>query len=142
MSDPRLWIFLSNNKNCIITAYSDSDWAACPDTRRSVSGYIVLMGDSIICWKSKKQTTISLSSAEAEYRAVRNVVGELVWLEILMTELHVPCNLPIFVFCDIKTVVHIARNPVLHERTSILKLTAISLGAVAKRPHPTSPQTY
>lgn len=90
MSDPRLWIFLSNNKNCIITAYSDSDWAACPDTRRSVSGYIVLMGDNIICWKSKKQTTISLSSAEAEYRAVRNVVGELVWLEILMTELHVP----------------------------------------------------
>ncbi|XP_069150295.1 uncharacterized mitochondrial protein AtMg00810-like [Solanum lycopersicum] len=88
MSDPRLWIFLSNNKNCIITAYSDSDWAACPDTRRSVSGYIVLMGDNIICWKSKKQTTISLSSAEAEYRAVRNVVGELVWLEILMTELH------------------------------------------------------
>uniref|UniRef100_A0A3Q7HMV9 Reverse transcriptase Ty1/copia-type domain-containing protein n=1 Tax=Solanum lycopersicum TaxID=4081 RepID=A0A3Q7HMV9_SOLLC len=81
MNDPCLEIFLSNSIDCTITAYCDSDWAACPDSRRSVSGYIVLMGDSPICWKSKKQATISLSSAEAEYRAIRKVVGELVWLE-------------------------------------------------------------
>uniref|UniRef100_A0A3Q7FJI4 Reverse transcriptase Ty1/copia-type domain-containing protein n=1 Tax=Solanum lycopersicum TaxID=4081 RepID=A0A3Q7FJI4_SOLLC len=95
MNDPCLGVFLSNSTDCTITAYCDSDWAACPDSRRSVSGYIVLMGDSPICWKSKKQATISLSSAEAEYRAIRKVVGELVWLEKLLTELHSPCNLPL-----------------------------------------------
>ncbi|XP_049342680.1 uncharacterized mitochondrial protein AtMg00810-like [Solanum verrucosum] len=74
-------IFISNKPDLTITAYCDLDWAACPDSRKSVSGYLVLMGDSPISWKSKKQATISLSSAEAEYRAVRQVVGELVWLE-------------------------------------------------------------
>nr|XP_016510591.1 PREDICTED: uncharacterized mitochondrial protein AtMg00810-like [Nicotiana tabacum] len=73
-----LGIFLSNSRDYRIRAFCDSDWAACTETRKSVSGYIVLLGDSPISWKSKKQSTISLSSAEAEYRAVRKVVGELV----------------------------------------------------------------
>jgi len=96
--DPCLGIHLSNNTDCSLTTYCDSDWAACPDTRKSVSGYVVLMGDSLISWKSKKQTTISLSSAEAEYRAIRKVVGEIVWLERLLTELDLTCTLPITVF--------------------------------------------
>ncbi|XP_019258159.1 PREDICTED: uncharacterized protein LOC109236430 [Nicotiana attenuata] len=75
-----LGIFLSNSRDYRVRAFCDSDWAACPETRKSVSGYIVLLGDSPISWKSKKQSTISLSSAEAEYRVVRKVVGELVWL--------------------------------------------------------------
>uniref|UniRef100_A0A3Q7HY27 Reverse transcriptase Ty1/copia-type domain-containing protein n=1 Tax=Solanum lycopersicum TaxID=4081 RepID=A0A3Q7HY27_SOLLC len=78
MNEPCLGIFLSNSTDCTITIYCDSDWVVCPDSRRSVSGYIVLMGDSPICWKSKKQAMISLSSVEAEHRAVRKVVGELV----------------------------------------------------------------
>ncbi|XP_049343382.1 uncharacterized mitochondrial protein AtMg00810-like [Solanum verrucosum] len=78
MQDPTLGIFISNKSDLTVTAYCDSDWAACSDSRRSVSGYLVLMGDSHVSWKSKKQATVSLSSAEAEYRAVRQVVGELV----------------------------------------------------------------
>uniref|UniRef100_A0A3Q7G0R6 Reverse transcriptase Ty1/copia-type domain-containing protein n=1 Tax=Solanum lycopersicum TaxID=4081 RepID=A0A3Q7G0R6_SOLLC len=74
-------IFMTKHADCTITAYCDSDLAACSDSRKSVSGYIVFQGDSPIGWKSKKQTTIYLSSAEAEYRAIRKVVGELVWLE-------------------------------------------------------------
>lgn len=121
-ADPCLGIFLSNSTDCSVTAYCDSNWASCPDSRKSVSGYIVLMGDSPISWKSKKQTTISLSSAEVEYRAVRKVVGELVWLERLLTELHQPCNLPVSVFCDSQATVHIARNPVFHERTKHIEV--------------------
>uniref|UniRef100_A0A1S4AGJ5 Uncharacterized mitochondrial protein AtMg00810-like n=1 Tax=Nicotiana tabacum TaxID=4097 RepID=A0A1S4AGJ5_TOBAC len=78
MKDPTLGIFFSNNVDCSISAYCDSDWAACPDSKRSVTGYIVLVGDNLISWKSKKQETISLSSVEAEYRSLRKVVGELI----------------------------------------------------------------
>ncbi|XP_019236843.1 PREDICTED: uncharacterized protein LOC109217069 [Nicotiana attenuata] len=75
--DPTLGIFLSKDADYTIKAYCDSDWVACPDSRKSVSGYLVLLGNSPVSWKSKKQDTISLSSAEAEYRALRKVVGEL-----------------------------------------------------------------
>uniref|UniRef100_A0A3Q7IWP2 Reverse transcriptase Ty1/copia-type domain-containing protein n=1 Tax=Solanum lycopersicum TaxID=4081 RepID=A0A3Q7IWP2_SOLLC len=121
-NDPCLGIYLSNNANCSITAYCDSDWAVCPDTRKSVSGYVVLMGDNSISWKSKKQTTKSLSSAHAEYRAIRKVVGEIVWLERLLTELNLTCTLLIFVFCDSQAAIHIAKNPVFHERTKHIEV--------------------
>ncbi|XP_015160301.1 uncharacterized mitochondrial protein AtMg00810-like [Solanum tuberosum] len=70
-----------------ISAYCDADWASCPQTRRSVTGYFVKLGDSIVSWKSKKQTTVSRSSAEAEFRSLAAVVAELVWILGLMKEI-------------------------------------------------------
>uniref|UniRef100_A0A3Q7GLV5 Reverse transcriptase Ty1/copia-type domain-containing protein n=1 Tax=Solanum lycopersicum TaxID=4081 RepID=A0A3Q7GLV5_SOLLC len=58
--------------------YYDADWATCPMTRRSVSGFAVKIGDSLIPWKSKKQNTVSRSSAEAKYRSMANAVAEMV----------------------------------------------------------------
>nr|XP_016496458.1 PREDICTED: uncharacterized mitochondrial protein AtMg00810-like [Nicotiana tabacum] len=103
-------------------AYCNSDWAACPDSRKSVSSYLVLLGSNPVSWKSKKQDTISLSFAEAEYRALRKVVGELVWLSTLFEELTVPFPKPIAVFCDSQSAMHIARNPVFHERTKHIEV--------------------
>uniref|UniRef100_A0A3Q7G9C1 Reverse transcriptase Ty1/copia-type domain-containing protein n=1 Tax=Solanum lycopersicum TaxID=4081 RepID=A0A3Q7G9C1_SOLLC len=79
--DPTLGMFISNKSDLTINAYCDSDWASCPDSRKSLSDYLVLMGDSPVSGKFKKQPTVSLYSVEAEYRAVRQVVGEIVWLE-------------------------------------------------------------
>jgi hypothetical protein len=59
-----------------LRAYSDVDWAGCPDIRRSTSGYCVFLGDSLMSWSSKHQTMMSHSSAEAEYRAVTNATAE------------------------------------------------------------------
>nr|XP_009776886.1 PREDICTED: uncharacterized protein LOC104226557 [Nicotiana sylvestris]XP_016489191.1 PREDICTED: uncharacterized protein LOC107809112 [Nicotiana tabacum] len=67
--DPTLGLDFSNASDLSITAYCYSDWVACPDSRRSVSGYIVLLGGSPVSWKSKKQETISLSSAETRVQS-------------------------------------------------------------------------
>jgi hypothetical protein len=59
-----------------LVVYTDADWAACPDTRRSTSGYAVFLGDNLVSWSAKRQTVVSRSSVEAEYRAVANGVDE------------------------------------------------------------------
>ncbi|XP_019259751.1 PREDICTED: uncharacterized protein LOC109237816 [Nicotiana attenuata] len=121
-NDPTLRIFMSKDSDCTVKAYCDSDWAACPDSRRSITGYLVLQGNSPISGKSKKQETISLSSAEAEYRALRKVVRELVWLSRLFEEPSVFFSMPILVFCDSQYALHIAKNPIFHERTKYIEV--------------------
>ncbi|XP_019261007.1 PREDICTED: uncharacterized protein LOC109238963 [Nicotiana attenuata] len=120
--DATLGLYFSNKDDLSLAAYCDSDWAACPDSRRSVSGYVVFLGGSPISCKSKKQETISLSSAEAKYRALRKVICELVWLSRLLEELTVSVNLPILVHRDSLSALHIARNPVFHERTKHIEV--------------------
>ncbi|XP_071683636.1 uncharacterized mitochondrial protein AtMg00810-like [Lolium perenne] len=95
-----LGLHLSASSSTALTAYSDADWAGCPNTRRSTSVYCVYYGDSLISWSSKRQTTVSRSSAEAEYRAVAHVVAECCWLRQLLQELHRPLSSATVVFCD------------------------------------------
>jgi hypothetical protein len=63
-----------------LTIYTDVDWVESPDTHRSTSGYVVFLGDCLISWSSKRQLTVSRSSAEAEYRGVANGVAKATWL--------------------------------------------------------------
>nr|XP_018622237.1 uncharacterized mitochondrial protein AtMg00810-like [Nicotiana tomentosiformis] len=74
---PRLGILLKSGNTNSLTPYCDSDWVACPNTRRSVTSYVVKLGDSLLSWKSKKQQTVSISSAEAEYRSIAVAMVEL-----------------------------------------------------------------
>jgi hypothetical protein len=73
-----------------LVAYSGADWARYPDTRRSTSGFCMYLGDNLISWSSRCQTTVSRSSAEAEYRAISTAVAESCWVRQLMQELHRP----------------------------------------------------
>ncbi|RVW61844.1 Retrovirus-related Pol polyprotein from transposon RE2 [Vitis vinifera] len=77
---PGQGILLRADSDLSLQGWCDSDWAACPVTRRSLSGWLVFLGQSPISWKTKKQHTVSRSSAEAEYRAMAAVTCELKWL--------------------------------------------------------------
>ena len=82
-------ILLKGSEQLRLQAFSDSDWGSCPDSRRSRSGYILMLGHSPISWKSKKQHTVSKSSAEAEYRAMASAASEVTWLIRLLEEMGV-----------------------------------------------------
>ena len=81
-------LLINSSSPTSFTVYSDADWAGCPDTRRSTSGYCVYLGDNVVSWSSERQDTVSRSSAESEYRVVAHAVAEAVRLRQLVVELH------------------------------------------------------
>jgi len=105
-----------------LTAYSDSDWASCPMSRRSVTGYVVLLNNSPISWKSKKQSTVARSFAEAEYRAMAQAAAEVTWLASLLKDLGVSHIKPVTLNCNSQSALHIARNPIFHKRTKHIEV--------------------
>ncbi|KAL4557518.1 hypothetical protein LXL04_035699 [Taraxacum kok-saghyz] len=118
--DHGLQLYASSSRSLI--AYSDADWAGCPTTRRSTSGYCVFMGQNLLSWSSKRQGTISRSSAEAEYRGVANAVAETSWLRNLLRELHCPPLSATLVYCDNVSAVYMSTNSVQHQRTKHIEI--------------------
>jgi hypothetical protein len=95
-----------------LVVYSDADWAGCPDTRKSISGYVVFLGDNLVSWSSKRQNIVSRSSAEADYRSVANAVAEAAWIRQLLNELHSPLPKTTLVYCDNISTVYMPSNPI------------------------------
>lgn len=114
---PGKGILITKSDDLKLRAYSDSDWAKCLDTRKSITSFCVYLGNFLICWKSKKQTTVSRSSAEAKFRSMCAATRELMWLINLLKELDVEVLLPVDLYCDNSAALSIAENPVFHERT-------------------------
>lgn len=115
-------ILLASQSAAQLTAYCDSDWASCPVSRRSTTGYCIFFGASPVSWKSKKQPVVARSSAEAEYRAMALTTCEVTWLTALLKDLGINKLPPTVVNCDNKAALAIAANPVLHERTKHVEL--------------------
>lgn len=75
---PSTGLFFPSSGYLALTTYCDADWGTCVDTRRSLIDWCIFFGDCLVSWRCKKQSTVSTSSAEAEYRAISSTVRELV----------------------------------------------------------------
>ncbi|GJZ37534.1 ribonuclease H-like domain-containing protein, partial [Tanacetum coccineum] len=108
-----------------LTAFTDADWAGCPVTHKSTSGYCVFLGDNLLSWSVKRQVTLSRSITEAEYHGVANVVAEVAWIRNLLLELHATLTTATPVYCDNVSAVYLSTNPVSISVLNTLRLIFI-----------------
>ncbi|XP_019242504.1 PREDICTED: uncharacterized protein LOC109222629 [Nicotiana attenuata] len=97
-------LLFSKHDHLQIEAFTDADWAGSLDDRRSTSGYCTLVGGNLITWRSKKQSVVARSSAEAEYRAIAQDVCELLWLQKLLQELRLYEKGKLSLYCESVTI--------------------------------------
>ncbi|XP_019058216.1 PREDICTED: uncharacterized protein LOC109116727 [Tarenaya hassleriana] len=119
---PGMGIWMHNNQHTEIVGYYDADWARDKADRKSTTGYCTFVGGNLVTWRSKKQTVVARSSAEAEYRAMANTTSEIIWLKTLLGELRLDSTSPVTLHCDNQAAIHIATNPVFHERTKHIEV--------------------
>jgi hypothetical protein len=97
--------------------YSDADWAGNPIDRKSISGYTAILSGAAISWSSKKQSTVALSSTEAEYIAAARATQEATWIQTFLSEIGHPLGKPIPLYVDNQSAIKLIQNPVAHDRT-------------------------
>ncbi|GJT13592.1 ribonuclease H-like domain-containing protein [Tanacetum coccineum] len=119
--DPTLYRSIASVTTSLV-GYTDADWAGCPSTHRSTSGYCVFLGDNLLSWSAKRQHTLSRSSVEAEYRGVANVVVETAWLRNMLRELHSPLSTSTLVYYNNVSSIYISGNAVQHQRTKRIEI--------------------
>lgn len=90
----------------VLTAYADSDWAGSSD-RKSTSGFMLQVYGNLVCWSTKKQSTVALSSTEAEYVALASAAAELVWLRNVLKDLNIDCDEPTVLYEDNQSCIHL-----------------------------------
>lgn len=119
---PGKGLFFTKNEKRDIEVYTDADWAGSVSDRRSTSGYCTFIWGNVVTWRSKKQSVVARSSAEAEFRSMAQGVCEILWLKKVLDELKRPISLPMKLYCDNKAAISIVHNPVLHDRTKHIEI--------------------
>eukprot|EP00253_Pinus_taeda_P029001 PITA_29001 len=95
---------------------TDADWARSVDDRKSNSNGAFFMGSRLVTWFSKKQSSIPLSTTEAEYVATASCCTQLVWMMQTLQDFQITCTPPISIICDNTSAISISKNPVMHSK--------------------------
>eukprot|EP00253_Pinus_taeda_P025500 PITA_25500 len=101
--DFNLWY--PKSSTLTMTAYTDTDWAKCVDDRKSTSGNAFFLGDCLVSWLNKKQTSMSLSTAEAKYIATADCCTQILWTKEALKDDKIGTNQPITIYCDNTSVI-------------------------------------
>lgn len=110
-------IFYGRSSQTELVGYTDSDYARDVDDRKSTSGYVFLLNGAAVCWSSRKQAIVTLSSTEAEYVAATSSASHCVWLKGMLQELNVLGDVCVDIMCDNSSAIKLSKNPVMHRRT-------------------------
>jgi hypothetical protein len=100
-----------------VYAYSDADWAGDLDTRRSTTGYVIYAAGGPIAWQSKLQSTVAVSTMEAEYMAAFGAIQELIWTKGVLSEIGFDYVDPMILHMDSQSAMALAKNPTHHKRS-------------------------
>ena len=101
----------------MLVEYSDSDWAGDSTDYKSTTGYLFQIRGTVVTWKSKKQTCVALSTAEAEYMALSSASQEAIWMRELNSDLGNEESQPTVIFEDNQSAIAMAKNPQYHGRS-------------------------
>lgn len=122
---PGKGLLFRKNDNLQIEVYTDADWAGSTTDRRSTSGYCTFFGGNLVTWRSKKQSVVAQSSAEAEFRSLAHGICETIWIKRLLSDLKISFPLPVKVYCDNKAGIQLLITLFYIIGQNMLKLTNI-----------------
>lgn len=111
-----LGLWYPSKDSLTFRAYSDVDWASCIDDRKSTTGGAFFLGESLISWISKKQSSISLSTTEVEYIAEVECSTQIEWMKQTLLDIKVMFTEPIVIYCDNTSAINLSKNPVQHSK--------------------------
>ena len=110
-----------------LQAYSYASWDSDSIDRRSITSFCILLGTSLLAWKSKEENAVSHSIVEAELHAMATTTAEVIWLRWLLAKFGVALFVPTPLYCDNNSAIQIATNPVKHELTKHIGVDALFL---------------
>jgi hypothetical protein len=119
-NNPGQGLFYSSTSDLRLKAFYDLDWVACPDTCRSLIGFFVFLGDSL-SFGNPRNNKQYLDPQLKLSTVLWHLLVVLMWLSSLLQNLQVDLSQTTLLFCDSQVALHVAANPVYHERKSIPK---------------------
>lgn len=129
--------------NDLLFGYANADWGECTIDRRSYTGYVFLLSEAAITWKSQKQRTVALSSTEAEYISLAEAAKKALYLRNLLYELGLCECTEVMIYIDNRGAQCLANDPIFHARTKHIDIKfhfvreSISAGKLALEHVPT-----